>query len=728
MIFMRNGHLPRVWLTRLVQIGLGLLLTGSARAGTPHAVYGLVRYSDGTHPSFLQFQAYIVSRPHEILTENSTGSGYDVPSGQWYLQCGNFTTPWAAGDTLRVEFQDDANNLGEVEVILTYSPSDQAPVTILTRYTRRITLNTEPPGLLLTADGSDYTAPREFVWEQGSLHILSAPSPQNIDTDSRYVFSHWGHETAREHTFTVPDSDTSLTAYFTLQHRLTVISTYGDPTGEGWYDAGSTAPFGVTTPAQGDSGWQYIFLSWTGTGNGAYEGTEPSAYVIMNNPITQTAAWQPQVFLGTSVDPPAWGDVEPAPPGIWTDLGTRVVVRAVPDTATGYGFLQWSGDLEGSANPDTLYMDAPKQITARFYLADYNAPRLEYFYPAPGSVFVPRNAVVSFCVQDSPPGYGIDTGSLHFQINEDTLVHQGMDQTGGHIFLSRDSLKLDLIYFPDSLDLAANETLSCRISCRDGGLLANILDTTITYQTSGAHLTVLTRDTLDNEGGSISDTSYHIGLTVIPTTLPQPTGITVGVVDSLPPLPDDIHPFGHAFYFGPAGLEFKYEVTLHVPFTQDDLDSAGVNHPMELPVFYFSSSTGSWTQLETLRSFNTHVDVETRQFCYLTYVRNGGTGVRPAEPASSPAEFRLFPNYPNPFNGSTLISYTLATAGPVRLTIFDARGRLVRELIRMQQIAGSHQVLWDGLGENGLPLTSGVYTVMMRTDSRVFSQKVVMIK
>jgi N-acetylmuramoyl-L-alanine amidase len=88
-------------------------------------------------------------------------------------------------------------------------------------------------------------------------------------------------------------------------------------------------------------------------------------------------------------------------------------------------------------------------------------------------------------------------------------------------------------------------------------------------------------------------------------------------------------------------------------------------------------------------------------------VEKATTGVEP-QTASVPAAFALHPNYPNPFNPSTRLSYDLASAGSVTLTVYDLLGREVRRLVNGQQPAGRHTVEWDGSGV-AAKTSSGVY-------------------
>jgi hypothetical protein len=70
------------------------------------------------------------------------------------------------------------------------------------------------------------------------------------------------------------------------------------------------------------------------------------------------------------------------------------------------------------------------------------------------------------------------------------------------------------------------------------------------------------------------------------------------------------------------------------------------------------------------------------------------------------SEFSLSPNYPNPFNSSTIIRYSLPAKIQADLIITDILGREVRRLPITGQSA---EITWDGLNSGGDPVSSGVY-------------------
>jgi flagellar hook assembly protein FlgD len=71
--------------------------------------------------------------------------------------------------------------------------------------------------------------------------------------------------------------------------------------------------------------------------------------------------------------------------------------------------------------------------------------------------------------------------------------------------------------------------------------------------------------------------------------------------------------------------------------------------------------------------------------------------------------FSVNQNYPNPFNPSTRISYNLAQAGNVRITVFDVLGRNIQTLRDGVENSGNHEVVWNARSANGNVLPSGIY-------------------
>ncbi|MDP2887162.1 MAG: T9SS type A sorting domain-containing protein [Ignavibacteria bacterium] len=77
--------------------------------------------------------------------------------------------------------------------------------------------------------------------------------------------------------------------------------------------------------------------------------------------------------------------------------------------------------------------------------------------------------------------------------------------------------------------------------------------------------------------------------------------------------------------------------------------------------------------------------------------------------SSVPGEFSLDQNFPNPFNPSTRIGFTIPDAGHVRLSVYDILGQEIFVLRDGYLSAGRHSVLWDGRNTSGETSPSGVY-------------------
>ena len=114
-----------LYLLQAVVLSLFML---SLNAGTPHTVGGTVTYSGGGSPSSATFIAYITSRSGEVLTESSTGCGYG--GGSYWIQCGNFSTSWTAGDVLHIDLSDGTGGSTSDEIVLTSNPADQLNLVI----------------------------------------------------------------------------------------------------------------------------------------------------------------------------------------------------------------------------------------------------------------------------------------------------------------------------------------------------------------------------------------------------------------------------------------------------------------------------------------------------------------------------------------------------------------------------------------------------------------------
>lgn len=94
-----------------------------------------------------------------------------------------------------------------------------------------------------------------------------------------------------------------------------------------------------------------------------------------------------------------------------------------------------------------------------------------------------------------------------------------------------------------------------------------------------------------------------------------------------------------------------------------------------------------------------------------------------------PEQFKLVNAYPNPFNPSITISYSVPTNGGfVRISIYDVRGRKLTDLVDSFQYSGIHETRWNGQDRNGITASSGIYFVKMTAGDYQDTKKIILLK
>lgn len=91
--------------------------------------------------------------------------------------------------------------------------------------------------------------------------------------------------------------------------------------------------------------------------------------------------------------------------------------------------------------------------------------------------------------------------------------------------------------------------------------------------------------------------------------------------------------------------------------------------------------------------------------------------------AEIPTEFALHQNYPNPFNPSTVIEYDVKARSHVTVSVYDATGREVMELVNGSHAPGSYQVEWNATG-----VASGVYYYQIRAGDWSATRSLMLVK
>ncbi len=87
-----------------------------------------------------------------------------------------------------------------------------------------------------------------------------------------------------------------------------------------------------------------------------------------------------------------------------------------------------------------------------------------------------------------------------------------------------------------------------------------------------------------------------------------------------------------------------------------------------------------------------------------------------------------FSAYPNPFNERMRIQFTLPQKLHVTLLIFDLMGRKVAKLLDKPMMSGKHHIIWDARNSNQNAVASGIYVILLKTNTSAFARKIVYLK
>lgn len=218
---------------------------------------------------------------------------------------------------------------------------------------------------------SSYGSPNGSGWYlKESLAQISINKHIDLDLNdqTRKVFHKWGgdHYGTDTLAYISMDAPKIITTDWKNQYYVDVISERGTTSGKGWYTKNTLATISISSPVYSNSTMRYSFSQWLGTGEGSYTGNSSSVSIPVLNPLTETATWDIEYLIQTSVNPDWGGTIKFTPSGKWQKKDTNTLITAVPDSVNNYIFASWSGDIISAINPETLFIDKPKSITANF--------------------------------------------------------------------------------------------------------------------------------------------------------------------------------------------------------------------------------------------------------------------------------------------------------------------------------------------------------------------------
>lgn len=152
-------------------------------------------------------------------------------------------------------------------------------------------------------------------------------------------------------------------------------------------------------------------------------------------------------------------------------------------------------------------------------------------------------------------------------------------------------------------------------------------------------------------------------------------------------------------FFGQSSLDIHFGLN-----TAEKIDS--------LKIIWPSGQTDTYSELDVNKLFKV---IEGEGISVITSIDS--------KESDLPNEYKLMNNYPNPFNPSTTIKFSLKQTAKVELEIFNSLGESIRKLINEEKPEGIHQVKFDAG-----TLASGVYFFQLRTNDFVQTNKMVLLR
>jgi hypothetical protein len=148
----------------------------------------------------------------------------------------------------------------------------------------------------------------------------------------------------------------------------------------------------------------------------------------------------------------------------------------------------------------------------------------------------------------------------------------------------------------------------------------------------------------------------------------------------------------------------------------------GMRIPIE-PVWHDNDGAGAWEGNIVMSKNNNDNAWQTPATWSHTFIGNQDGDILSTDKDLIASTFSLKENYPNPFNPTTTIEYSIGIAGPTKLMVYDVLGREVVKLVDEYRPIGSHKVV---LNASNMP--SGIYFYRLETSSFIRTQKMILMK
>ncbi len=161
---------------------------------------------------------------------------------------------------------------------------------------------------------------------------------------------------------------------------------------------------------------------------------------------------------------------------------------------------------------------------------------------------------------------------------------------------------------------------------------------------------------------------------------------------------------GHMGHWGSGHMDFETGITQRFHYSQNLLDSLSIQDD-ELILCYWDGNTNAWIpfngSIEHNSDKNNFSLVSSEVYDYVAVFKGLVTNIDESENVIIPEDFGLIEAYPNPFNPSVSIQFSLAKQTDVSIQIFNVTGQLVSTITENKFGQGIHTVKWNGKTDSG---------------------------
>jgi len=193
-------------------------------------------------------------------------------------------------------------------------------------------------------------------------------------------------------------------------------------------------------------------------------------------------------------------------------------------------------------------------------------------------------------------------------------------------------------------------------------------------------------------------------------------------------------PMANTFVILPAGAPEYFYITTDATYMLSieicmDYEQGALTPAQEDSLVLLHYHDGEWQDITTFK------DTVANRICGTTDdlspfalgVPGVATGIAD-DHSTLPQTFALRPNYPNPFNPSTVIAFELPRSSAVEIIIYNVLGQSVRNLVNGDRPAGRHSITWDGRDNAGHAVPSGMYFYRIEAGGFVAAKKMLLLK